>query len=248
MKKILLIAVMFAAMTTANAENRLSISTWNSNKLEKFDRQQKDISMFRYVFTGWNTMCVPFDMTEEQINETFGNDCKVEALVGAEGNDQNVTVYFNDVKSKGIEANKPYLIYYTGESKNLRIMLNNVEIKAEGAKAVCFTTASGTTVSMSGTMDRIDGLTRYGIPAKDNGTVNFVPVSSEHNGIYPTRCSLSVMGGNNAKVNVMHGEPTSINDLQGKVQKTGVVYNLKGQKVNANAKGIVISDGKKHIN
>ena len=89
MKKILLIAVMFAAMTTANAENRLSISTWNSNKLEKFDRQQKDISMFRYVFTGWNTMCVPFDMTEEQINETFGNDCKVEALVGAEGNDQN---------------------------------------------------------------------------------------------------------------------------------------------------------------
>lgn len=247
MKKVLFLLAILSC-TMVNAQKRISIDTWNGSDLTKYDGQQKDISMLRYMFNGWNTFCVPFDMTEEQIDAVFGSDCKVETLVGAEGDANDVTVYFDDVKSKGIEANKPYLVYFSGESKYLRVNMTGVIVKAKTAEAVSFKTADGTDVMLAGIYSRSEGLNHYGIPAKDNGEVNFVAITSEHNGIYPTRCSLCVSGSNFAKVRAMHGTPSGIDNVNMTNASEGTIYNIKGVKTNANEKGILIINGKKHIN
>ena len=248
MKKIFtLIAVCCIAMSV-NAQKRISISTWSKTDLVKYDNQTKDVSMLRYMFNGWNTFCVPFSMTERQIDEVFGNDCRVETLVGAEGTSAAVDVYFDDVKSKGIEANKPYLIYYTGESKYISIRLTDVKICADGSRDITFNTEDGTPVTFAGTFDHIDGVGTYGILAADNGSVNFAPVNANHNGLYPTRCNLTVMNASNAKVVSHHGTPTGINALKNDIQRLNAKYNINGVKVNNDAKSIIIEKGKKYIN
>ncbi|MDO5446350.1 MAG: hypothetical protein Q4F34_01050 [Prevotellaceae bacterium] len=247
MKKLLLIIAVCCITTSVNAQKRILINTWNKSNIEQYNNLQKDVMMNRYMFNGWNTFCVPFDMTEQQIDEVFGSDCRVETMVGATGTSTAVNVYFDDVKSKGIEANKPYLIYYTGESKYLNIRLSDVTIKAEGMRELTFNTADGTAVTLKGADDHFDGLGSYGILAADNGSVNFVPVTPNLNGIYPTRCSLNVMGSNSAKVVAHHGEPSGIEALKEDILKINAKYNINGMKVKDGAKGIIIENGKKHV-
>ncbi len=62
----------------------------------------------------WSTICLPFDMTEAQVKEAFGNDVQLGDFVGAESefddadNVTGITVSFNDASA--IEANHPYII------------------------------------------------------------------------------------------------------------------------------------------
>ena len=62
----------------------------------------------------WSTICLPFDMTEAQVKEAFGNDVQLGDFVGAESefddadNVTGITVSFNDASA--IEANQPYII------------------------------------------------------------------------------------------------------------------------------------------
>ena len=62
----------------------------------------------------WSTICLPFSMTEAQVQECFGDDVQICDFAGVESdideNDkvQKITVNFNDVTS--IEANRPYII------------------------------------------------------------------------------------------------------------------------------------------
>ena len=246
MKKILLIAAL--CCSTAVFAQRVNVSTWTSTDMSKYDGQIKDIAMYRYMFQGWNTFCVPFSMTEGQINEAFGADCKVETLVGVEGNAHEINAYFKDVKHQGIEPNKPYLIYYNGESVNKHLLINAASVNASGVKSIEFSTADGSIVALAGTYNHKDGLQYYGIMAKDNSEAKFVAVQPGLNGFYPTRCFLSVNRGNEAKVNVIHGEPSGIKAIENTQLATdNVQYNLNGVRANKNYKGVVIQHGKKHI-
>lgn len=62
----------------------------------------------------WSTICLPFDMTEAQVKEAFGNDVQLGDFVGADSefddadNVTGITVSFNDASV--IEANHPYII------------------------------------------------------------------------------------------------------------------------------------------
>lgn len=62
----------------------------------------------------WSTICLPFDMTEAQVKEAFGNDVQLGDFVGADSefddadNVTGITVNFNDASA--IEANHPYII------------------------------------------------------------------------------------------------------------------------------------------
>lgn len=249
MKKFLLLAAI-CCTTIAMAQSqqkRVVIDTWDRVDVADYDGQTKNIHMVRYMFNGWNTFCVPFSMTEQQINDVFGADCKVETLVGAEGNDNDVTIYFNDVKAEGIQANKPYLIYYTGETKYMTFRTENVVLDASGEENVSFSTKEGTNVALNSTYKHLTGTEFYGILAKDNAEVAFSPVSADLSGFYPTRCYLSVNGQNKANIIVKHGTPTSIEGTIVVDENNGKRYNVAGQQVNDSHKGVVIQNGKKYI-
>ena len=64
----------------------------------------------------WSTICLPFDMTEEQTKEIFGNDVQLACFTGydveKEGGDVlSITINFDeDDLSEGFYGNYPYLI------------------------------------------------------------------------------------------------------------------------------------------
>ena len=96
MKKLYLIAAMAIATLAGNAQEKLYLSTYNGTNIEKYDGKVCDVTVNRYVFNGWNTISLPFALSESELNETFGQNCRLERLVGAEQNGQGITLNFQD--------------------------------------------------------------------------------------------------------------------------------------------------------
>ena len=87
MKKLLVIAAMAALSLGAQAQERLILSTYNGTNLAKYDGKVCNVTVNRYTFTGWNTIALPFSMSEQELNDVFGSDCRLERLISAEDND-----------------------------------------------------------------------------------------------------------------------------------------------------------------
>ena len=84
---------------------------------------EADVIIYRnFVQNNWNTVCLPFGMTDNQIATVFGEGTKVAALTGCEG----TTLKFTTTAGI-IEAGKPYLIYPTKENFS-EFTINGVDI------------------------------------------------------------------------------------------------------------------------
>ena len=68
-----------------------------------------NIKLKRALQNGWNTICLPFAMSDEEIRETFGEGTLVEQLTGVGNSDGVCTLTFSKTTG-GIEAGKAYLI------------------------------------------------------------------------------------------------------------------------------------------
>lgn len=232
MKKMYLIAAMAVATLTANAQEKLMLSTYNGTNIEKFDGKMVDVTVNRYVFTGWNTLSLPFAMTESELNDLFGADCKLEKLVGAEQNGKNVTLMFQDCKANGVAANTPYILYYTGEAatkqiKKPALIYNEPSVLSYAIKG------SDNTVTMAGVSKHDAGIGYYGVLARDNSEARFVRVDETTNGFYATRCYIQLSTNETLKLNTLHlaaGEVTAIETVAAKGSRFDV-YNTQGLKV-----------------
>ena len=94
MKKLLLLTAFVWGCINANAQNKLTLSTYNGTDLQKYAGKTLQVSISRYLFNGWNTVSLPFDMNETQVNAAFGDDCKLERLAGVENDGQNIKLNF----------------------------------------------------------------------------------------------------------------------------------------------------------
>ena len=255
MKKLLQTAIFALSCIGINAQGNLTLSTYNGTDLTKYDGQTLNVTANRYIFNGWNTISLPFSMTETQINEIFGNDCKLEKLVGVENDGQEIKLNFQNCKPEGIKANVPYILYYTGTTGTKKIKADNALI-TNGTTTLTFTAeGTGETVVMACAKQHVqkDGL--YGIWAKDNAEAAFVNADKASNGFYATRCYIQLSNGNSTVLTTNHiaGDVTSV----ASVVKNGEnvdVYNISGLKVasqidasaiNNLQKGIYVVKGKK---
>ncbi len=232
MKKFYLIAVMVLCSLAGNAQLSLNLSTYNGTKLDRYDGKECNVTVNRYVFHGWNTISLPFNVTESELNDIYGSDCKLEKLVGAESNGNHVTVYFQDCKAGGIEANVPYLLYYTGENGNKKIA-KSAMITAGVSELSVMAKGNGDMVTMGGAQSHFSGLGCYGILVKDNADANFTTVDESTSGFYATRCFLKLSSGNSATISAIHlaaGSLASIQDVATSKEKVDV-YTLSGVKV-----------------
>jgi hypothetical protein len=233
MKKFFLIAAMAALSLGAQAQEKLYLSTYNGTNLSKYDGKLCNVTVNRYVFTGWNTIALPFAMSEQELNDIFGADCQLERLASVEDNTQGgVTLNFVNCKADGLQANTPYMLHYTGEAATKRIV-KQAEV-SDAQAALTFSTASGEQVTMEGVRQHTDGEGLYGVLARDNSEVRFVSVDGEGtNGFYATRCYVSVSTGNNTMLTTNHlgeGEATAINAIARSGERVDV-FTVSGVKV-----------------
>lgn len=196
---------------------------------------KSDVSYDRTFTTGnKSTVCLPFALTTAEATAagTFYELASIE-----EG-----TLHFNEVAEP--QAYVPYVFEPATANP-----FNNLTNKTIEASKEATTTISGAT--FVGTLAHIDNLadgsdTLYGFNAA-NG--EFVKVGSNVS-IDAFRAYIAVPGASAAKLAARFGDETSgitsyENDNQNKNRNA---YNLAGQRVDANAKGIVIINGKKYIN
>ena len=215
---------------------------YNENEANNIEAWEiSDITLNRtLVADKWNTLCVPFAISEEEIKANFGEGTLVEKFEAVNGN----TVNFADATS--IEAGVPYLIKPTVAST--AYTFNGKEVsadapKAEGNADVTFLGIySPTDITNNGTV-KAAGVT-------EDGKVLFVNAGSQTKAF---RCFFTIS--DNASITPamlkisIKGVETAINSIvMGNNNATdNAIYNLQGQRVNGNSltKGIYIKNGKK---
>ncbi len=232
MKKLFFIAAMAALSLGAQAQEKLYLNTYNGTNLARYDGKVCNVTVNRYVFTGWNTIALPFDMSEQELNENFGSDCRLERMASVEDNANGVTLNFINCKAEGLKANTPYMLYYTGEPCTKKVLAEK-EI-TDGQAALTFTTQNGETVTMEAARVHTEGDGLYGVLARDNSEVKFVSVGLEKtSGFYATRCFIRLSSGTSKQLTAQHlgyGEATSISAIAGQNELIDV-YNTAGAKV-----------------
>lgn len=215
---------------------------YNENEANNIEAwENSDITLYRtLVANKWNTLCVPFAISEEEIKANFGEGTLVEKFEAVNGN----TVNFADATS--IEAGMPYLIKPTVAGTTYTFNGKEVSAdapKAEGNADVTFQGIySPTDITNEGTV-KAAGVT-------EDGKVLFVNAGSQTNAF---RCFFTISDNTSItpamlKVSIK-GVETAINSIvmDNSNATDNAIYNLQGQRVNGNSltKGIYIKNGKK---
>ena len=202
-----------------------------------YNGQTMTVTTQRYVLTGWNTLCLPFDLTEEQLNDAFGNDCRLEQLVAVDADQSTLTLNFADCKAGGVKAGTPYILHYTGETGNKTITVDATV--SSTAAPQTHLTANGITVTMDGATRKTDAAGKYGILAVDNAEATFVHLDRDNIVFLATRCFIETSSAEPLTLVTRHlkaGELASINDIAASAAGQCLdVYNLQGMRVAANA-------------
>lgn len=215
---------------------------YNENEANNIEAWEiSDITLNRtLVAKKWNTLCVPFAISEEEIKANFGEGTLVEKFDAVNGN----TVNFANATS--IEAGVPYLIKPTVAGTTYTFYGKEVSAdapKTEGNADVTFQGIySPTDITNNGTV-KAAGVT-------EGGKVLFVNPGSKTKAF---RCFFTIS--HNASITPamlkisIKGVETAINSIvmDNSNATDNAVYNLQGQRVNGNSltKGIYIKNGKK---
>lgn len=215
---------------------------YNENKANIIEVwENSDITLNRTIVADkWNTLCVPFAISEEEIKANFGEGTLVEKLDAVNGN----TVNFADATS--IEAGVPYLIKPTVASTTYTFNGKDViadDPKTEGNADVTFQGIYSPTDITNGGTVKAAGVT-------EDGKVLFVNADSKTKAF---RCFFTIS--DNATISPamlkisIKGVETAINSIVmgNNNAADNAIYNLQGQRVNGNSltKGIYIKNGKK---
>lgn len=235
----LVVASCVISFSQANAQKKVYLSSYAGTNVQKYVGQAVDVFISRQMFNGWNTICMPFDMTTDEINSAFGEDCKLETLSDVNVNGSVVVMNFNDVKNEGIIAGRPYLLYYTGETKTISMNLHGKELVSS------LSPISIKGVMFSGTQTHIEAQGHYGIRAIDNKDAQFVSVDNTLSGFYATRCFIDYTGSNSSTLITVHNQTATAIKSISIESLNGDIYNLNGQKINNMQKGVNIVNGKK---
>ena len=211
----------------------------STNSLKTLDNTYVKLNR-TLVADKWNTLCVPFTISEEEIKANFGEGTLVEKLDAVNGN----TVNFADATS--IEAGVPYLIKPTVAGTTYTF--NGKDVIADAPK-----TEGNTDVTFQGIYSLTDitnGGTVKAAGVTEDGKVLFVNPGSKTKAF---RCFFTIS--DNASITPamlkvsIKGVETAINSIvmDNSNATDNAVYNLQGQRVNGNSltKGIYIKNGKK---
>lgn len=215
---------------------------YNENKANNIEAWEiSDITLNRtLVANKWNTLCVPFAISEEEIKANFGEGTLVEKFEAVNGN----TVNFADATS--IEAGMPYLIKPTVAGTTYTFNGKEVSAdapKAEGNADVTFQGIySPTDITNNGTVKAAgvteDGKVLFVNPGSKTKAFRCFFTISDNASITPAMLKVSIKGVETA-INSIVMDNSNATD--------NAVYNLQGQRVNSNSltKGIYIKNGKK---
>ena len=220
------------------------------NEIEDWENSNVTVKRTFYADGGWNTLCLPFSLTDEQTKAAFGDDVELRTLESVSGN----TLTF--AQATGITAGVPCLIKVSKVAKDNTYTFTGVTTIAvkdetdfgfsEKGDVVFVGIYSPADVSELATAGKENALflgaankfykAKAGTPMKAFRAFFLVPASTDTQALRA----------------VIDGTTTGIDDLNiDTVKADGRVYNLNGQCVGYSLEGlkagIYIQNGKKVI-
>ena len=234
------------AVTLADTDNAL----WE--KLSALDGATLDVTLAaRTIDTEWNTIALPFDVTAEQLTETFGEGVKLYELTGSSLADGVLGLEFSSATS--IEAGKPYFI--AASSNVVNPVFKGVTIKASD--------------SIPATTSYVDFIPTLGVSEIQGDRITDVLVLGGNNTLYNPASLPAKMKAFRGYFRVHDYSPAAEamqfrmtfddateDDVTGIVQiensklkgdHSDALYNLMGVRVKSADKGLYIVKGKKII-
>lgn len=213
------------------------------SKIEANNGKTIDVKLTRSLKAGlWNTICLPFDVTAEQ----------VESVLKATGNVKEfdkedkatATIFFKPATE--MKAGVPYLIKPTEDATVLNfkgVTINNVDkLNRKNGNDYCICGVFGKyAMKTNGTELFLNAAGKFVAPAVGKETMKGFRAYF----YVPSKVSAAAININ------IDGETTGINNIETETTVNGKVYNLNGQYVgnslNGLKKGIYVVNGKKVI-
>ena len=228
----------------------ISLSESAENKIET--KSDVNISLNRKLVKGaWNTICLPFDVSEAQAKSAFGADVRIAALnAESKGN----TLMFDNKTTEGIKAAVPYLIMPSEVKADDKYEFYNVSIKPENtASAATVSTPDG--FAFKGIYNKVD------ITQDINNPKSYAAFLGANNTLFKAKSGSTTKGfrayfvipnstATSALRVVVDGNATSIKNINcGVVESDDAVYNLQGLRVDTRSlmPGLYIKAGKKFV-
>lgn len=253
MKRLVLTMTMAMALTTtAFAQNRVKNIYASSPTLdmELMQNSEQTVQLNRYFFAGYNTLCLPFSLTADQL-AVAAKDLKVERLAGIQQQGETLTLLFVECTADGIQAGMPYLVY-SPTSQYLRVKNSDVLTFDSDIKAVRMSDNNGNVITFGSGWESIEKAGRYGIPAEQDVTPleSILIRTSSDQAFLPTRCGFmwDQQSPSATKLEIKHAamsDVTAINAITHDNATDAVSYDLQGRQLTKSSKGITIQNGKK---
>lgn len=218
-------------------------ATDTDTKIEKNNGKTQDVTLTRSLKAGvWNTICLPFDVTADQVESVLKATDNVKEF--DKEDKATATIFFKPATE--MKAGVPYLIKPTEDATVLNfkgVTINNVDkLNRKNGNDYCICGVFGKyTMKTDGTELFLNAAGKFVAPAAATNTMK---------GFHAYFMVPS--GSSAAAINInIDGETTGINDIETETTVNGKVYNLNGQYVgnslNGLKKGIYVVNGKKVI-
>lgn len=251
---VLAMTLAMALTTTAFAQNRVKNIYASSEKLdiELMQNSEQTVRLNRYFFAGYNSLCLPFSLTAEQLS-VAAKDLKVERLAGIQQQGETLNLFFVDCTVEGIKAGMPYLVY-SPTSQYLRVKNTDVLTFDTELKAVRMSDNNGNMVTFGSGWERIEKAGRYGIPAKQDVTPleSILMRTTDEQAFLPTRCGFmwDQQSTSATKLEIKHvtmSDVTAITGITLDNATDAVSYDLQGRQLTKTSKGLSIQNGRKVV-
>lgn len=193
-----------------------------------------NVTISRNIKEGFNTVCLPFELTANQVTKAFGTGSEVYAYSEASDDANSATINFNR-NDGSISANTPVLVKATAASTEQ--VFNGVQIVAPTGEAK----VAGTNFDFVGTY--APTTVAEGDYFIGNGALYKSTGSTSMNAF---RAYIHAKTGASVRLFIDDVE-TGIEAINGVEAEDGAIYNIAGQRLGKMQKGINIVNGKKII-
>ena len=221
------------------------------NVVEAAENANVTLKRTLYADGGWNTLCLPFTLTDAQAKAAFGNDVELRTLESVSGN----TLTF--ASATGITAGVPYLIKVSKVAGDNTYTFTGVTTIAVKEKMDFGSSGKKNNVEFVGIYSPAD-VSEWATAGKENalflGAANKFYKAKAGTPMKGFRAFFLVPASTDTQAlrAVIDGTTTGIDDLNiDTVKADGRVYNLNGQCVGYSLEGlkagIYIQNGKKVI-
>jgi len=216
----------------------------NEVPLSEYNGMTVDVELDDYTCQPdkWYSLCVPFDLSNDQLKEAFGDDANIQEMIGCTWDAENLTMSMNFNKVTEILAGKPYLLRVSGAVKDPKF--EGVTINSADPLALDF-----------GDCEMIGVLNATPLPLGDKSYLfiinNQFYYPATTNPLPAMRCYFHLLGdaaGANSVALNMEDDPNAIiSVITDKAADSGLYHSLQGIATNRPHRGVYIINGKKVV-